>query len=280
MNKLRDFLNEKYGEFIVSDILTKDNKVMATKEKRDDESKRAVKEQMKKFVKEDLLGETDYKKIEEWSFDFSAWMGKFEPKGKEVMIVGLEPHIQENAYQTIYWFGEKSNNDIREDNPLNKLCFRFLNRLCFLFNEEKKFKNNELDKKILQKFYITDLCHFTPKGNGNQIQGVSNWKDIRKKVADKFLKKEIEIVKPKIILAQGRDVFKFFEKELALSDIKVQKIETGYKSPKEYRISFATYENIKVIGIPHLGSKHNLPNKFWKNKITVVKKIIHKQIDL
>ncbi|MBI5452909.1 hypothetical protein HY945_05610 [Candidatus Gottesmanbacteria bacterium] len=266
MNKLRTFLYEKYGKVITKELLSEENRIMADKLKKGGEGQSATNAQMEKFVEEGLLREDDYKKINRWSFDFPAWIGEFEPK--EVMIVGLEPHIQENDYQTVYEFGETSNKSIQADHFLWK-------RLCFLFSEEKEFsEEKKLDTKILQKFYITDLCHFAPKGNANKIKVLKNWKNIRKNVADKFLIQEIELVQPKIILAQGGDAFKFLKKELELIDRKVECIETDYKNPKEYGIYFATYNDIKVFGVPHIGTEFNLLYNFWERKISVVREKI------
>lgn len=132
--------------------------------------------------------------------------------------------------------------------------------------------NNETElKKFINQFYITDLCHFAPQGNANLINNVSKWSKIRESVAKEFIKNEIEIINPKIILAQGTDVFNTLKKLLEIDKYITYSLGNG-------SVRVAQFGNIKIIGLPHIGSMM-IHRTFCINNIeNVKKKLEEKQI--
>ncbi len=306
MNELKDFLEIKFGEEITKRLF--DGKKL-TPEKTVGKNKKD-----QKLVVEQLEGLKDLSKIKfkndkeielpkdnknqkldldlkntRWAFDFPGFIGEFNGS-KEIMIIGLEPHVECYDFQITYGLSEKTpfgeerfecnNNTKKTDFPV--LCkddsSLIWSNIFKIFNEEKQCKDDTSLKNFLERFYITDLCHFAPQDHASAIKGVKKWDEIRKNVAEKFLKREIEIVKPKIILAQGKVVF-YFLKDILKFDKILPEAFVEYGKRKQY-IRFGEKnindEKITIIGLPHLGTSRH--RKFYQEKSNDIREILRKKL--
>lgn len=143
------------------------------------------------------------KDLKNWAFDFPGWVDTLNIEGnapaKKIMLIGLEPHIQDTDYQVCYglrraWQKNKEKQGLVLDTSFDNCTFE--TNLKELFPDPDK-------NAFYEQFYITDLCFFAPKGNANLIQKIKDWNSIRSDIAGKFLSKEIEFIAPQIIVASG-----------------------------------------------------------------------------
>ena len=179
-------------------------------------------------------------------------------------------------FQVVYEFhsrdGESDENTARayyEDSQNARIKPIWL-RLADLFTE------NEGNKHLtLLKIYLADLCHFAPNGIGSTrtiSQKIGRWRDIREKVARQMLLEEIKVVKPKLIVCQGRDSFETLKTLLQPTLHEPFPVETDYKRPKQYAMKLARLsDGTRIMGLPHLGSSHNMVNTFWKKNLEKVR---------
>lgn len=260
---LKELLVDKYGEPIVNKLLSPDYKVIIDNIESYGCGQEKVVYQIRNLSQKGLIPENLTDKII-WAFDFPGWIGNIELEPKEVMVIGLEPHIQNNDFQIAYGLGECKDGSYTSNHFL-------INRI------HKLLLSNYNLSDAMRKMYITDLCHFAPRGNANQIDDIPNWSKIRENTAKEFLKREIDIIKPKTIIAQGKSSFKFLKKNLSLA-IDEEKIKTGYKRPQEYSFQFSEFNGIKIIGAPHIGSEFNLLYKFWNTKFSEIYNLVNKKL--
>ncbi len=148
-----------------------------------------------------------------WAFDFPGWIGSLDFKGdtptRDIMVIGLEPHIQKRFYQVTYGFRKPHPDYFKDQEQLtdNK---NLHNNLKALFGNE-----NEAAEDFYKKFYVTDMCFFAPKGNANFIERVKpKWSEVRENVATKLLRQEIEFIAPKIIISSGLVIADFVDNKI------------------------------------------------------------------
>ena len=222
-----------------------------------------------------------------WAFDFPGWLGVLGLNGsanKKYFIIGLEPHVERYDYQITYGLSkttpsgeerfsvgtpEKFIIDCKED---SSLIWSNLFQILATEEEIKEVGNKETLMRFLSQFYITDLCHFAPQDKAKAVFGIKNWKSIRFNVANYFLKSEIEIVNPKVIIAQGNGVFSELSRILDLKKIETYSIEGTRWSIKRGIFN----NNYKVLSLPHFGSKMNY-NTFWRKHLDTVRRILIKE---
>ncbi len=265
---MKNFLERKFGEKIVTILYDQDQsdyEVDALTLKKEESQEILIKLNTaanKKIIEDEII-----KKFT-WAFDFPGYTGKFGPR--KYMVIGLEPHIEKRNFQKTYDIDTIAKNyDIHVKNGncaggcLNvgnswKLWKRLIELTSAPINSIEDW-----DKFFLQ-FYITDLCHFAPKGKANKIEeiGKNKWKKIRSNVAGQFLKDEILFVKPELIISHGREVaisvgeiLKTFDKSMKLP----QFIDTQVNGKK-----------IKHVAIGHLAS--GSANPWWKKNESQVKR--------
>jgi hypothetical protein len=289
--KFKEFLYKKYGAEI-TEKLYQDGKLYAeniTKASEDNNGQELVKKHLNLLNDNLKLNLQIIENDKNWAFDFSGWIGILnfnENHVREYMVVGLEPHIEEYNYQITYGLSDKT--------PKNEQRFsieptksEYVNckgdssiiwtNLFKLFASEKitqevKEENNEIAlTNFLNQFYILDLCHFAPKDKANAINGVNKWSEIRKKVANEFLKTEIDLINPKIIIAQGSGVFKEIKSILNVKESIIGSVPFGKKN---WNIKVAYYNDTKIISIPHIGSLMT-HKTFWLKNLIDVKDILH-----
>lgn len=202
-----------------------------------------------------------------WSIDFPSWFGSFdEKKGKPVFIIGSEPHIQNEYLQTVYGLSSKTDVSALPD------------MLFFLSELLKKYFKAETKESVLEGCYITDLVPFSPYrnrenkipvGTPESIQTVlgdnGNWTELRYNFAKESLLLEIEAVSPKIIIAQGEDVFKVVLSIIGITESKIEYgfVELGAKK-KKYKLRKIKCKEFTIISVPHIGS--NNTKWIWKNE--------------
>ncbi|MCL3781266.1 hypothetical protein EMN47_12825 [Prolixibacteraceae bacterium JC049] len=200
---MKEFLIEKYGEFITTQFLTGNNEVIHDNLNRDGakEQKEVIKvlKSAKNIDREKLILEKFWNANVEWGFDFSSWIG--DCKNKDYLFIGAEPHIGNN-YQLVYDFRNLYGK------PFKKSALIHYKRESDIWHYITKiFVQDLTDKNIidfLNKCYITDLCHIVPKHCG-QVKDICKklsikpreWREFRSSVAKRYLLKEIEAVNPK-----------------------------------------------------------------------------------
>lgn len=212
-----------------------------------------------------------------WGFDFPGWLGEIN-SGKRIMVIGQEPNIQDFPIQVVYGFSNNSPEELYkkgEDAKKNQLSKSGHLKIWYRIAELLKDENN--DKiEILKNCYITDLCHFAPSKSGSEktinqkLQGTQKWKEIRNKIVELNLRKEVKAISPKIVLCQSNIAFFSLMKTL---NLKYEEIRMSYPK-KGYLIRISTLDKMNIIGIPHIGSNFNITNKFWENHLTDVRQLL------
>lgn len=280
---IKEFLYEKYGEFVTNQLLTENNEVIwGNHNENGNIEQKEVKEHLKSLRDIDenpLLPETFWRKDVEWGVDFSSWIG--EVSNKDFFIIGAEPHIRKN-YQLVYDFGNLKNKSVEES------AITHYNRKgdiwYYLTNIFTKNESEENVINFLTKCYITDLCHIVPKECG-QIKSIcerlgisiAEWKSFRSSVAKKFLMKEIKTVNPKFIILHGNASRYFFHSEFNVRDYHTYRIKDS-----KYTIQTWDFDEYIVISIPHL--KGSMKNMLWRckkfpHRPKSAKSIIHKVLN-
>ena len=243
---------------------------------KEDVKKLFVEEFVKNIVDQKILSQETINSVpadNPWSIDFPGWIGEFdEEKGKKFFIIGAEPHIHFKYLQTVYGFnGEKAAATyVDNHHPI----FKFLSELL-----AHKFQLTKED--ALDECYLTDLFPLSPlRGNGlsvgsaDKIQFVigqnDNWSAIRIKYAKANLAKEIEFVKPKIIITQGKEVLREVINALSITD-KVTEIYIPAIKGKGQFIRKVLWNNILIISVPHIGSQRM--RTFWNSNIEQIKRV-------
>lgn len=251
---------------------------------------------IQEYILEKLITDISHTEVSKtldnnWAFDFPGWLGSIK-EGKPIMIIGQEPNVQHPPIQIVYGFyqnKDESKGDaakrlldagrLAEENNIKAGYLKLWFRLGEMF---KGHFGDDLE--VLQKCYITDICHFAPSKCGtvktiNAILAKNNtqkWEDIRSKVLEKYLQKEIEALSPKIIVCQSDITYKTVTKILNTNEHK----EFQMKYPKKgYKIRFSKWKNnITVVGVPHIGSNFNITDKFWKYHISDVRNLIMNEL--
>ncbi len=226
-----------------------------------------------------------------WAFDFSGWTGKLRNGNdqlKKYMIVGLEPHVERYDFQVTYGLSDKTpqgsqrfeldlNNEFEiKCNDDSSLIWSNLFKIMASFNQQNellKKGNEQIMFDFLDKFYIVDLCHFAPQDKAKAINDVKDWDKIRFKVASHYLTKEIDIIKPKVIITQGNGVFKELKKILNFKETKSYPLKFGkntwsVKTGEDYNNGF------KVLSIPHFGTILNYKTFYQKNRNLVANTLV------
>lgn len=210
-----------------------------------------------------------------WAFDFPGWIGSLDLKedqpAKKIMVIGMEPHIQCSFYQVAYAI-RKPFPDFFDNYQQLSDNYYLHNNLSGLFAEDTLSA-----EQFYHQFYITDMCHFAPKGNASLIKLIPNWDQMRAMVAHEYLEKEIEFIAPKIIISSGLAVADFVDNKV------LKKIAHPNKwiPPQEFWNQTGSNRNLPFIslydrtdpkdgtlkprfvhiGVPHLAS--GLTQHFW-----------------
>jgi hypothetical protein len=269
--EFRDLMNVKFGKLITNSML-EPNKLELTK----GHSSKVYKNDYSVENTEKVIGliPESYElkeliKKKNWAFDFPGWIGKLDfeqNSAKEIMIIGMEPHVGGRYYQATYGLRETSENEFGELDEFKPNSMLWKN-ISELFNQKGHYQ----DREFLERVYITDMAHFAIKGNADEMKKFSKWNKVRSHIAKEYLRKEVELINPKYIVSQGNDVAKFVEK-IILSKIgkEIQRKKTlDFKtelptkcktSPEftKYKINDSELIHLKL---PHVGSPNS--NYFW-----------------
>ena len=263
-----NYLKNKFGDE-VTDYLLDQNKLELKEGEfvndRGETNKEKVKEHFSAHFGDEFARQSsgENPSFNGWAFDFPGWIGELTFKNnepaKEIMVIGLEPHIENSDYQVTY--GLRKKNSIEFEGKLDT-------------NLKALFPHNDFYKQ----FYITDMCFFAPKGNANLIKKVKpKWSEVRQEAAKKFLSDEIEFIAPKIIISSGLDVAHFVENEILKIKLEAKVIKwlPQTKPPDwEFCLEIGNLKNLPFItvyewkygkvvhlGVPHLASGRT--QLFW-----------------
>ncbi len=264
---MKNFLERKFGEKIVSILYDKDqsnyeDEALTLKK----EESQEILYKLNKIARKKIIEDEIIKKFT-WAFDFPGYTGKFG--ARKYMVIGLEPHIEKRNFQKTYDIDIITSN---YDTLAKRNCvgnclnvgnsWKLWKRLIELTWSGPIYSRKDWDE-FFSQFYITDLCHFAPKGEANKIIkeiGKSEWKKIRSNVAGQFLKEEILLVKPKFIITHGKEaaisvgeILKTFDKSMKLPQ---------FNNVEEF-MHECNGEKITHVAVGHLAS--GLVNGWWKN---------------
>jgi hypothetical protein len=303
--KTLNFFYQKFGKEITERLLDKDlvldrGKISIHKEKDLSGTHPTVSVQMEKLIELGCLSKEDFENqnIKGWAFDFPGWIGALnvdKPSFKDIMIIGLEPHVDNNDFQIVYELADRTrkptftvrNNEIFCDGS-SKPHVMWSNAVKILSSDNQYteiFTNNnqEVLYEVLNKIYITDLCHFAPMGNANKIKNLK-WKGsngIRTKTAEKFLLDEIRLINPKLIIAHGNDVINTLRSFLnteeshwisGYNELNHNRKVSGLKYlPWTAKLTFC---NCNFLAVPHLASGIPQAANFYRNHIDELKKYL------
>ncbi|MGV3586742.1 MAG: uracil-DNA glycosylase family protein [Adhaeribacter sp.] len=288
-------LEKKYGFEITRNLISEGRLLAQNIKEKNDSDQTIVKNHLIKLDQELSLGlqipNTN------WAFDFPGWLGSLNSNGsnynKKFMVVGLEPHVENYDYQITYGLSEttpggKERFEIEKEKPEKHIIkcncdssliwsnlFHLLatgEEINEVYRKPIGGSDKEAMMNFLSQFYITDLCHFAPQDKAKAVFNIKNWKKIRFKVANHFLKSEIDIVKPKVIIAQGNGVFSELRKILGLKEEKKYLIEVG-KVKWSIKKAESTDNNYTVLSLPHFGSQMNYKT-FWMKKRDGVRELL------
>lgn len=284
--EFKTFLDHNFGEYITDILLNKttlslnqgcsDNLYQGDLDKN--------KEQVLKLVEKS--NHDEIKKFD-WAFDFPGWIGTLDfakVNVKDILVIGLEPHIGDKyekdgeiidrTVQTTYGLRETGESEYAElgEHLGNR---RLWNNLNSIFNNNddyyhtEKYINNQIDKDFFQRIYITDLSHFAIKGKAKKMLDVKIWPKIRNDNANEYISKTIELIRPKYIVSQGKDVSNFVNR-LLKNEVNINPnwnnthfSDVNFPYFEFFKINDMTGSSFEIIHIilPHLASGNT--NNFW-----------------
>lgn len=218
----------------------------------------------------------------QWAFDFPSWIGTLDfqkENVKDIMIVGLEPHIYDRYYNIAYdMFEDHGYPKIKEpgrnfnielshkaENYRNSAS-RFWETMLSVFAGEDILREIQLGNRDaliseLKRYYCTDMCFFTVKGDTEAIKKVPRWGAIRHRAALQFLFEEIECIRPKLVVLQGGAGLPLCAE--TLFNYKDPETFNGKYKIKNKYINMPCYYrgDRNVLFIPHTSSQNG---DFWK----------------
>ena len=283
-----EFLKQKFydNKGYLNTFLGPKNFLLKLEESKDEDSgvpeeikKAFVKQFIERLVKQNILNQSIINSVTDlnpWSIDFPSWHGEFdEKKGKAFFIIGSEPHIRNKYLQNVYGFhGQKEIEAYLSDShPL----FRFISEIL-------SYKYDISKEEVLKECYLTDLFPLSPfRGNGLKVGSATSlqkvvgengsWTNIRYSYANKNLPFEINNVKPKLIITQGKQVFNEVIEILAIEE-KRNKVGVQPAKGKKQYIRSVSWNNIGIISVPHIGSQRM--KTFWNSNMDLIKEAIDK----
>lgn len=285
--KFEQFLQSKYGKEITERLVKQNQLDVSSIRFKNLQDQELVKKQLVHLTS--LLG-LNFEVDGYWAFDFPGWIGELDfnkSPVKKIMVIGLEPHIERFDFQITYGLSDMTpvSNEKRFSIDNSKSNFiRCKDDSSLIWTNLFKLLTNEIDRKavleeeneqrleeFLHQFYITDLCHFAPQDKANAVRKVSHWAKNRFKVADHFLKTEIEIIKPELIITQGTEVFNNLVRCLKLKYFQTYLFDIGTQSQ---RIMIGQYNNSKIMSLPHIGSL-TTHRTFWMKNLEIVRETLN-----
>lgn len=176
------------------------------------------------------------------------------PEGKEIMVVGQNPSSRE------YVNGYLSNSPNIEERRKSQLTY-FERRKYPYFNEIERFLGGKVREKIewvnspWEKVGYLDLV----KCPTTSLTGSGQWSKIGKRQQEMlirncegYLKEQLSLYKPKIILPYGADVSKWFAKYL---DVEYE--------PFEDKKAQLNNREVNLLFVPQRQGPHTKPEILW-----------------
>jgi hypothetical protein len=291
INQLNKILQDKFGQPIYNHLVSNRMTLDFNKIVRKGSGKKEVNDQLESLVRKGLLDESFFEKYKgNWAFDFPGWVGELKEANnrlRDYMIIQAEPHVENYDFQIVYEFAEREygkdfsiiGNKIKS-NSGRDIWSRVIKFIANDNEYEKIFDNKDkaVLYDILEKVYITDICHFAPQIQVKELLKQKAWTKkggVRDKIAQNFLVKEIKTINPKMIISSGKSSIaavneyllqlpEFEKKEiLNTTDIKgrgINDIPVLYELYREN--TFFTY----LLCVPHLGFDGYSAGTFWKEK--------------
>lgn len=259
---MKSFLERKFGNKIVETLYDTDQTTI------DKSMLHLTKEESQEIVfgfndDQEIIQESIIKE-HEWAFDFPGYTGSFSTR--KYMVIGLEPHINQHNFQKTYdidimkssYDADGKKNTATMEYPLPGNSKKLWRRLIDLAGKQPVNSKEEW-LQFVSQFYITDLCHFAPKGQANLISGIKTWSEIRAKIARKFLPEEIALVKPDVIITHG-----------GVAAVTVGQILGTFDSAGKLPQSCRSQDgSVRHISVGHLAS--GASNGWWKEHEEKVK---------
>lgn len=288
-NGLLNLLTEKFGQTICENLVNLDTTLNFNKIVKKGSATKEVDIQMMELVNKGLLDSNYYNLYKnKWAFDFPGWIGKLNNENgriRDYMIIQAEPHVEIFDYQIVYEFAEKNyrndfsiKNEKVKSNTIRDIWTRTIKFLATDQEYEDIFSGKDLNVlySILEKIYITDICHFAPQIPVKELLIQKEWTKkggVRDSIAKQFLMREIYSINPKLIISSGKSSNKAVEKYLMpyfetkeilnTNDVKGRGISSIPIVYELYRKNqFKTY----LAMVPHLGFDGFPPGTFWKEK--------------
>jgi len=187
-----------------------------------------------------------------------------KPEGKKIMVVGLNPSSRE------YINGYLSHSQNIEERRQSQLTY-FARRKYSYFNEIERFFGNEVKDKIgwvnspWEKVGYSDLvkCPTTPSKSSGQWSKISlRQQEILIRNCEEFLKEQLNLYKPKIILPYGSGVGRWFSKYMHVK----------YQAFEDEKAQLNNRE-VCLLFVPQRQGPHTKPEILWvQNKLLEILK--------
>jgi hypothetical protein len=181
------------------------------------------------------------------------------PEGKNIIIVGLNPSGRE------YINGYLSNSPDFEERMRSQLSY-FDRRKYSFFNEIEKFFEGKA-KEVMgwknspwESVGYLDLvkCPTRLQGQGQWSKTPRRMQEILIRNCEEYLKQQLDLYKPKIILAYGADVGRWFSRLLNIP----------YEEFEDYKVKLNGRE-VNIVFIPQRQGPHSKPEVSWvQDRIT------------
>jgi len=279
----KDLIKQKFGDGIYKNLCSDDLSLKPENLNLQEDYKKAVNDQIMHLSAKYFNSKLS--KSLQWAFDFPGWLGKLDfnkENVKDIMIVGLEPHIIDRYYNIAYGLFEdsgcpkikKAGEDFKIElsdraKDYRKSASRFWEIMLSVFANEETLKeiksgNGEVLIRELNRFYCTDLCYFTVQGDTSAIRQVPGWGNIRKIAASTFLFSEIKYIKPKLVVMQGgAGIFLF--SEMLFNNMNPETFNSKYRIENKYKNIPCYYRSDhNVLFIPHSSTQNG---DFWRKHL-------------
>ncbi|MCO6490189.1 MAG: hypothetical protein J5I98_17380 [Phaeodactylibacter sp.] len=284
---LFNLLEDKFGAAICQHLISEDTSLNFNNRVPKGQGKEEVSRQFRPLIDRRVIDESFYQKFEEegWAFDFPGWIGRIgdhSERIRDIMIIQAEPHVENYDYQYVYEFAERkyySDFSIRgskiKSNSIRDIWTRTVH---FLADDDTRSKIfNQQDKKalyhVLERIYITDVCHFAPQVSVERLEKERQWGKVREKAARAFLVREITAVNPRLIIAAGNSSVQAIKDYLlpefdSNSKVILNANDVPGRGIKGLPLLYELYKNGTFVSYllcaPHLGFDGYSAGTFWK----------------
>ena len=261
-DNFRNLLIEMYGKTITNRMVDNDLSL----------KNQGISKSIQKDIKEHLLILENKFDLEiliiykEWVLDFPGWFGKLNfnnnDPAKKIVIIGQDPHLpRHKSYGQYELYGAYAACDPDEIGKQN---------VWSIVPYITGLSRNITDTSSKNLIYATDRCYITPK-HFSAIEKDKNrsWQNISKIIGGYFIKKQIDILRPNIIISNGSIAYNMLtENDMYVETGQEELFSISNKRPRYIKTAKNIESGIILISIPHLGGRHS---NFWKDNETIIK---------